>query len=135
MRARGIAGRHERRERGPTGGDYGKLKLDGSEGDDDDDDELTQNKLLILVAEDVKTGTYAATCLREKGVSEYATSWLVLLLRRLGHRRAVLQSDGEPPIVALKTATLFVELILRESQIREHATNGVVESAMREVKR
>ena len=62
-----------------------------------------------------------------------------LLLRRLGYCRAILQSDGEPSIVALKTATLlatsFVELVLRESPIVEHATSRVAESAMREVKR
>ena len=125
MRERGIAGRHERREPGREDEDqlvaigcYDYLKLDGTEDDDDDDDETTQNKLLILVAKDVKTGTYATTCLREKGVSEYATSWLVSLLRRLGYRRAILQSDGEPPIAALETATLlgstFVELVLRD---------------------
>ena len=72
-------------------------------------------------------------------MSEYATSWLVSLLRRLGYRRAILQSDGEPSIVALKTATLltcpFVEMVLRECSLGEHATNGVSESAMREVKR
>ena len=49
--------------------------------------------------------------------------WLVSLLRRLGHRRAILQSDGEPSIVALKTATLlaspFVELVLREGPVGE----------------
>ena len=68
--ARGIAGRHERqgawsRGRGPTCGNCTE---------DDVDDESTQNKLLILVATDVKTGTYAATCPREEGVSEYARS-------------------------------------------------------------
>ena len=73
--------------------DYGYLKLDGTEDDDDvDDDETTQNKLVILVTKDVKTGTFAATCLREKGVSEYATSWSLSLLRRLGYRRATRQS-------------------------------------------
>ena len=50
-----------------------------------------------------------------------------------------MQSDGEPPIVALKTSTLLasplVGLVLRESPVGEHATNGVAESAMREVKR
>ena len=116
----------------------GYLKLDGTE-DDDDDDEMTPNKLLILVAKVVKNETYAATCLQEKGVSEYATSWLVSLLRRLGYRRAMLHSDGEPSIVARKTATLlaspFVALVLRESPVGEHATNGVSESAMREMKR
>ena len=75
----------------------------------------------------------------KKGVSEYATSWLVSLWRRLGYRRAMLQSDGEPSIVPLKTVTLLaspsVELVFRESPVGEHATNGVAESAMREVKR
>ena len=115
--------------------DYGYLKVDGTE-DDDHDDEVVQNKLLVLVAKGVKTGTYAATCLRGKGVSEYATSFLVSLLRRFGYR---LQSDGKASIVALKIATLlattFVESVLRESAVGEHATNGVAESAMREVRR
>ena len=61
------------------------------------------------------------------------------LSRRLGYRTARLQSDGEPSIVALKTAALlaspFVELVLHENPVGEHATNGVAESAMREVKR
>ena len=47
--------------------------------------------------------------------------------------------DGEPSIAALKTSTLlaspFVELVLRENPVGEHATNGVSESAMREVQR
>ena len=72
------------------------------------------------------------------GVSEYVTSWLVSLLRRPGYRRAMLQCDREQSIVALKTSTLlaspFVELVLRESPVGEHATNGAAESAMREVK-
>ena len=42
------------------------LKLDGTEDDEEYDDETTQNKLLILVAKDAKTGTYAATCLRKR---------------------------------------------------------------------
>ena len=64
--------------------DGGCLKLDGREDDDDDEDDgVAQNKLLILVAKDVKTGACAATCLREKGVSQYRTSWMVSLLRRL----------------------------------------------------
>ena len=45
-----------------------------------------------------------------------------------------MQSDGEPSIVSLKTATLlaspFVELVLRESPVGEHAANGVAESVL-----
>ena len=70
--------------------DYGYLNFESTEDDDDDDDEATQNKLVILLARDGKIGTHAATCLREKGVSEYASSWLVSLLRRFGYRRAIL---------------------------------------------
>ena len=50
-----------------------------------------------------------------------------------------MQSDAGPSVVALKTATLlaapFVELVLRESLVGEHAIKGVAESAMREVNR
>ena len=72
-------------------------------------------------------------------MSEHATSWLVSLLRRLGYRRAILRGDGGPSIVALNTSTLlaspFVELVLRESPVGEHATNSVAGTAMREVMR
>ena len=94
MRARWSTGRHERREPGRededplVAFDYGYLKRDGTVDDEDDGDETTQKKLLILFANDVKTKTYAATCLREYGVSLYVTSWLVSLLRRRGYRRA-----------------------------------------------
>ena len=54
MRARGPAGRYERRVPG-VAIDYGYLKLDGTEDDEDDDDETIQNKPLILVAKDAKT--------------------------------------------------------------------------------
>ena len=108
MRAPGIAGRHEKRKSGGEDEDpliamnHSHLRLDVTEDDDDDeDDEVAKNKQLILVAKDVKTGTYAATGMQENGVSECATSWLVSLLRRLGDRRARLPSDGAPSIVAL----------------------------------
>ena len=58
MRARGIAGRHQRWGSGRededplVATDYGYLKLE-----DDEDDEVAQDKLLILVEKDVKTGT------------------------------------------------------------------------------
>ena len=60
MRARGIARRHKGREHcredeDPDGAiDCGYLQLDGTENDDDDDNEMAQNKLLILVAKEVK---------------------------------------------------------------------------------
>ena len=51
----------------------------------------------------------------------------------------MLQSDGEPSVVALNTATLlgvlFVEVFLGDSPVGEHVTNGLSESAMRDVNR
>ena len=74
-----------------------------------------------------------------KGASEYATSWLVSLLRRLGviakRRNKVMD---QPINRSSQTATLlvapFVDLVLRECPVGEHAINGVAESAVREVK-
>ena len=83
LRPCGIAGRHERREPGREDEDplvaidCGYLKRDGTEDDDDDDDDETTHSGVKLEP------------LRETGVSVYATSWLVSLLRRLG----VSQSD------------------------------------------
>ena len=64
IRARGIAGRDERRELGRedehplVAMNCGYLKLDGTEDAvDEDDDEVAQNNLLILVTKDEKTGT------------------------------------------------------------------------------
>ena len=50
----------------------------------------------------------------------------------------VIQSDGEPSIVALKTAAADaagVECVPRESPVGEHQANGLVENACREIKR
>ena len=64
---------------------------------------------------------------------------LVSMLRRLGYHRALLRSDGEPSIVALKIASSlaspFHELVLREGPVGMHTTNGVAQSVMCEVKR
>ena len=74
LKARRIAGRHQKGKlgRGRACCDIlnFSLKVDGTEDDNDDEvEKVAQNKLFILVAKDVKTGTYAAICLREKGVS------------------------------------------------------------------
>ena len=141
MRARGIAGRHKMREPGREDEDplvamdyvMARTKMTTM------NTIKSQNKTSHPVVKDVKTGTCAGTFLREKGASEYGTAWMVSLLRRLGDRRAILQSDGKPSTAALKTATLLadplVELVLRESPVGEYPTDGVAASAMREVKR
>ena len=90
MRSRGIAGRHERQEPGwddedpPVAIDYGYLKLDAVHFGCEMLWKLELMRQLVFVS----------------------------LLCRLGYRRAMLQSDGEPSIVALKTATLLASHLL-----------------------
>ena len=127
MRARGIAGRHEKREpgredEGPLVAiEHGCWNLDGTD-DDDEDDQVAQNKLLILVAKDVKTGTYTATCPRERGVSEYAMSWLVTLLRRLSFVDLVLRESPVP--------TVFLSLPCVRSRGRHERSNLLLQKAI-----
>eukprot|EP00971_Amphidinium_carterae_P257039 5102899-Amphidinium_carterae.1 len=95
--------------------------------------------MLIIVAKDSKTGTLASTSLPAKGIGDYATKWLVGLIKRLGYRRLILQSDGEHSIKALKDSCLpllkGIEIIMREPPPGEHQSNGEAEVAVREVKR
>ena len=110
--------RHERREPGREDEDplvvamgCGCLKPNGTKDDDDDaDDEVAQNKLLILVAKDVKTEPVLQPDCEEKGVNEHTTSWMVSLLRLLGYRRATLQS-GWRVIGRSHQNCEFVELV------------------------
>ena len=144
MRARGIAGRHEQQDRAREDADpmicidYAYTKAADSEKQDDEEME-TPDKVLMIVAKDCRTGTYSASALDAKGPTDYAVKWLCGLLRRLGYRRLILQSDGEPSVCALKNAVVLsmreVEIVLRESPAGEHQANGVAECAVREVKR
>eukprot|EP00971_Amphidinium_carterae_P260001 5158684-Amphidinium_carterae.1 len=76
--------------------------------------------------------------LTRKGTTEFATSSFVEWLRSLGHRKMVLQSDGEPAMISLKDAVRMqavdLELILRKSPVGDHQANGAAESAIRRVK-
>ena len=129
----GIARRHENRVSGRedeyplVATNYGDLNLDGTEDDGDDAEQIARENQNLC----------CNFLTRKRCDMIMARPWMVSLLRRLGYRRAILQSDGEPSIVALNTATLLAtigELVLRQSPVGEHATNGVAESAIREVK-
>eukprot|EP00971_Amphidinium_carterae_P138725 2749239-Amphidinium_carterae.1 len=93
----------------------------------------------MLVVRDRHTGYLAATAVERKGPTDHAVKWLHGILRHLGYRRLHLQSDSEASNCALKAAvtvaSLGVEIIPRESPPGEHASNGEVEVAVREVKR
>ena len=77
--------------------DYAYMKAADSEKQDDEEME-TPDKVLMIVAKDCHTVTYSASALDAKGPTDYAVQWLCGLLRRLGYRRLILQSDGEPSV-------------------------------------
>eukprot|EP00971_Amphidinium_carterae_P136479 2704191-Amphidinium_carterae.3 len=73
-----------------------------------------------------------AVALPGKGGDAHATSSVVEFLQLLGHRRLVLQSDGEPAILALKkqvrAAAADIEIIPQESPPGDHNAAGVAEN-------
>eukprot|EP00971_Amphidinium_carterae_P115368 2284902-Amphidinium_carterae.1 len=66
--------------------------------------------------------------LTRKGATDFATAKFVEWLRSLGHRRVLLQSDGEPAMIALqdeiRMQAVDLELILRESIVGDHHWQG-----------
>jgi len=61
-----------------------------------------QEKCLpMLVARDLKTKCYAATFVENKGMNDYAVSFLVGFIRALGYKRFEVQSDNEGALLAL----------------------------------
>ncbi len=90
----------------------------------DENEEEAPVQMLIIVAKDARTGTYSASGWDAEGHRMYPVKWLCCLGRRLGYRRLILQSDGEPSICALKNAAVLavegVEVMSRESPVGEH---------------
>ena len=90
----------------------------------------------IQVAKEDKTQSLAATFVDAKGAARYTVKFLAIFLKRLGIDKAVMKSDGEHSIVALKDAAApgaTIEAIAEESTVREHQANGMVENAIREI--
>ena len=94
----------------------------------------------ILVARDVchenvGTGMIFARVVPSKGVNAYAVRSPASFVASLGHSQLVLKSDGEPAIVALKSAVKAgrPERIVLESPHGESQSNGAAERAIQQV--
>ena len=63
------------------------------------------------------------------------TCKLFVEIRNLGYKRLILKSDQERSIKALKDAVkermMDIELVLEESPVGEHQSNGEVENAVK----
>lgn len=70
----------------------------------------------IIVMKGTETGMKFARAVPRKGVDPYAVDKVASDIRRLGYRKILFKSDGEPSLVALKQAVknaLDIEIILK----------------------
>ncbi|CAK0855964.1 unnamed protein product [Prorocentrum cordatum] len=93
----------------------------------------------ILVVRETRFKHAAATCVEAKGVNAYAVAFMVGLIRDLGYRRLILKCDNEPATKALQKkieeSVVGVEILPQGPPEGDHRANGLVEAAVREVKR
>ena len=75
----------------------------------------------ILVIKDSRTLSVAATFVDAKGPTPYAVKFFANFLKHLDYRRAVMMSDGEHSIVALK------EQAAREAGVENVVTAGATD--------
>ena len=100
---------------------------------DEDDERLRP----ILVMKDERTQMVQRP-LWTRRATPYAVKFAAAFLKNLGYRKVVLKSDGEHSIMALKEAAAreaAIESVPEESPPADHQANGLVENAIREVRR
>ena len=90
----------------------------------------------LLVMKDKRSKTIWARVVPAKGVNAYAVKQVAKRITLLGYKRILFKSDGEPAIKALKEAVkneMGIEIVMEESPVGDHAANGDVENAVRQV--
>ena len=100
------------------------------------DDEQSMPMLAIKFS---RSKRIAAIALPFKGLTEYGVKAFARFIQSTGVRNFVNHSDGEPALKALKDAAarsiLDVEHVPKEVPVGDHAQNGEIEVAVRELKR
>ena len=109
-------------------------------------DEEEKNSQTCLVAVCRSTGYLFSTVVTEKGPGcSYAVAAMCSWLHELGHSRFILQSDGEPALVALRDAVrakyltssaqgVVEHISCRVSPVGSHGSNGGAERAVQMVR-
>ena len=89
----------------------------------------------IIAMHDRKSKAVMAHVVHEKGPNEYAISRVANEIRNLGYNKIIFKSDQEPAIKALKNKVkeemTDVEIIMEESPVGDHKSNGEIENAIR----
>ena len=89
----------------------------------------------ILIKDSCTKMTFARV-VPNKGVNAYAVRRVAEDVKSLGYKRFILKSDNEEAIKALKTAVKNEseeEVVMEESPVGDHASNGMVENASKQV--
>lgn len=132
--ARGIGEQHRAQDE-PEGADP-TISSDYGYMNEETDPEAA---MPMLVMKDRTTKKIMATAIPSNGVENYSVKFFAGCVKELGWRRYISKSDGEPSLVALKTAAgdalPKIEMVPQESPVGDHQANGEAESAVREVKR
>ena len=92
-----------------------------------------------LVIKFSRGGLIAATCLEQKGLTQYGVKFFARFIQQTGARRLINMSDGEHTMKSLKDSAAKaagegVESTPRESPVGDHQANGAAESAVRSMK-
>ena len=85
------------------------------------------------------SGRLHAVALQSKSPDDYVLKAFARFVEETGHKRVVFMSDNEPALVKLKTMVdehlKNVEVVHKTCPVGDHAANGSIEVAVREIKR
>lgn len=133
VEARSTGTRHrprtqqEKEERGPTiYADFFYMSTD-------------EDSAPFLALKSGVSGRLQAVALQSKSPDDYVLKAVVRFVEETGHKRVVFMSDNEPALVKLKNLAderlKNVEVIHKSCPVGDHASNGSIEVAVRELKR
>ncbi len=85
--------------------------------------------MTIIVLKDSRAKMIASNAVASKGVGDDAAGISKRIIEQLGRKRAILKSDIEPAILALKEAArreCDVEIVPEEAPVRDRYANGLL---------
>jgi hypothetical protein len=101
-----------------------------------EEEDEAEKGMPILVTKDSRTKMVYSRVVPKKGLDDYAVGALKRITEELGYKKVVMKSDNEPSILQLKDLVrkeTDVELVMEEVPVGDHAANGSVENAVKNI--
>ena len=101
-----------------------------------EEEDEAEKGMPILVTKDSRTKMVYSRVVPKKGLDDYAVGALKRITEELGYKKVVMKSDNEPSILQLKDLVrkeTDVELVMEEVPVGDHASNGSVENAVKNI--